>query len=142
MIVDVHAHGLSEDFIVEAAGDPRRGWRVEIAAPRQYIAADYGPLDSLLYDVEGRLASLRSRNVALQLISPPPPLVAALGHAADVATARRLNASTAKLVADGEGLLAGLAVPGNRRTESGSQRIEGGRRKTRLRRSDASELGR
>ena len=48
MIVDVHAHGLSEDFIVEAAGDPRRGWRVEIAAPRQYIAADYGPLDSLL----------------------------------------------------------------------------------------------
>ena len=44
MIVDVHAHGLSEDFIVEAAGDPRRGWRVEIASPRQYIAADYGPL--------------------------------------------------------------------------------------------------
>jgi aminocarboxymuconate-semialdehyde decarboxylase len=71
MIVDVHAHGLSEDFIVEAAGDPRRGWRVEIAAPRQYIAADYGPLDSLLYDVEGRLSSLRSRNVILQLISPP-----------------------------------------------------------------------
>ena len=97
MIVDVHAHGLSEDFIVEAAGDPRRSWRVEIAAPRQYIAADYGPLDSLLYDVEGRLSSLRSRNVVLQLISPPPPLVAALGHAADVAIARRLNASTAKL---------------------------------------------
>ena len=58
MIVDVHAHGLSEDFIVEAAGDPRRGWRVEIAAPRQYIAADYGPLDSLLYDVEGRLSPI------------------------------------------------------------------------------------
>lgn len=111
MIVDVHAHGLSEDFIVEAAGDPRRGWRVEIASPRQYIAADYGPLNSLLYDVEGQLSSLRSRNVALQLISPPPPLVAALGHSADVTIARRLNASTAKLVADGEGLLAGLAVP-------------------------------
>ena len=110
MIVDVHAHGLSEDFIIAAANDPR-GWRVKIAAPRQYIAADYGALDSLLYDVEARLASLRSRGVVLQLISPPPPLVAAPGHAADVALARALNASTAKLVADGEGLLAGLAVP-------------------------------
>ena len=50
MIVDVHAHGLSEDFIIETAKDPGRDWKVEIAGPRQYIAADYGPLDSLLYD--------------------------------------------------------------------------------------------
>src|SRR5262245_4687602 len=110
MIVDVHAHGLSEDFIIAAANDPH-GWRVDIAAPRRYIAAGYGPLDLLLYDIEGRLAHLRARDVALQLISPPPPLVAAPGHAADAALTRALNASTAKLVADGEGLLAGLAVP-------------------------------
>jgi len=110
MIVDVHAHGLSEDFIVTAANDPR-GWGVRIAGPRQYVAAGYGQLDLLLYDVEGRLAHLRSRDVILQLISPPPPLIAAPGHAADVTLARALNASTAKLVADGEGLLAGLAVP-------------------------------
>jgi aminocarboxymuconate-semialdehyde decarboxylase len=110
MIVDVHAHGLSEDFIVAAANDPH-GWRVDIAGPRRYIAADYGPLDLLLYDVEGRLTHLRSRDVALQLVSPPPPLVAAPGHAADVSLARALNVSTARLVADGEALLAGLAVP-------------------------------
>ena len=42
MIVDVHAHGLSEDFIIAAANDPR-GWRLELAAPRRSIAADYIP---------------------------------------------------------------------------------------------------
>jgi hypothetical protein len=46
MIVDVHAHGLSEDFIVAAANHPH-GWRVDIAGPRRYIAAGYGPLDLL-----------------------------------------------------------------------------------------------
>jgi aminocarboxymuconate-semialdehyde decarboxylase len=111
MIVDVHAHGLSEDFIIETAKGPGRDWKVEIAGPRHYVAADYGPLDPLLYDLEERLTSLRSRRVVLQLICPPPPLVATREHAADVALTQRLNKSTAKLVADGEGLLAGLAVP-------------------------------
>jgi aminocarboxymuconate-semialdehyde decarboxylase len=110
MIVDVHAHGLSEEFIIAAAKNPN-GWRVDVAAPHQYIAHDYGPLDPLLYDVDGRVANLRRRNVIFQLISPPPPLVAAPGHAADAGLARALNASTAKLVADCNGLLAGLAAP-------------------------------
>jgi len=100
MIVDVHAHGLSEDFIIETAKGPGRDWKVEIAGPRHYVAADYGPLDPLLYDLEERLASLRSRRVVLQLICPPPPLVATREHAADVALTQRLNKSTAKLVAD------------------------------------------
>lgn len=109
MITDVHAHGLSEDFIIEAAKGG--GWKIEIAGPRHYVAPDYGVLDPLLYDSEGRIASLRARGIGLQLVSPPPPLAATLGHAADVEFARRLNASTARLVADGEGLFAGLAVP-------------------------------
>jgi hypothetical protein len=45
MIVDVHAHGLSEDFIIETAKGPGRDWKVEIAGLRHYVAADYGPLD-------------------------------------------------------------------------------------------------
>jgi aminocarboxymuconate-semialdehyde decarboxylase len=110
MIIDVHAHGLAEDFIIESAKSPGRGW-VEIAGPRQYLVAGYGALDPLLYDLPGRLASLRARRVVLQLICPPPPLVATHTHAADVALTRQLNASTARLVAEGEGLLAGLAVP-------------------------------
>jgi aminocarboxymuconate-semialdehyde decarboxylase len=110
MIVDVHAHGLSEEFIVDAA----RGigeWRVEIAAPRRYVAADYGVLDPLLYDVEGRLASLRERDIRLQLVGPPPPLVSSLGHAASVAFSRRLNRSTGRMVAESGGLMIGLAAP-------------------------------
>src|SRR5581483_11838272 len=90
MIIDVHAHGLSEDFIVDTAKGSSHQWRVEIAGPGRYVAADYGPLDPLLYDLPGRLAHLRAHDVALT---------------------RRLNASTAKLVAQGEGMLAGLAVP-------------------------------
>jgi aminocarboxymuconate-semialdehyde decarboxylase len=111
MIIDVHAHGLSEDFIIETATGSGRHWRVEIAGPGRYVAADYGPLDPLLHDLPGRLAHLRAHNVALQLVCPPPPLVANPNHAADAALTRRLNASTAKLVARGEGMLAGLAVP-------------------------------
>jgi aminocarboxymuconate-semialdehyde decarboxylase len=111
MIVDVHAHGLSEEFIVEAAKSPGPAWRIAIAGPRQYVAADYGLLDPLLYDVEGRVASLRARGVALQFVCPPPPLLATRTHVADVALSRRLNHSTARLVAEGEGLLAGMAVP-------------------------------
>lgn len=111
MIVDVHAHGLSEDFIVEAANGLERYWRVEIAGPGRYVDADYGPLDPLLFDLERQLSNLRSRQVSLQLVCPPPPLIAAPTHAADVSLARQLNASTARLVAEGEGVLAGLAVP-------------------------------
>jgi aminocarboxymuconate-semialdehyde decarboxylase len=111
MIVDVHAHGLSEQFIVETARGVGREWRVEIAAPRRYVAADYGVLDSLLYDIEGRLASLRKRHIGLQLVGPPPPLVSSLGHAASIAYSRRLNRSTGRFVAESEGLMAGLASP-------------------------------
>lgn len=55
MIVDVHAHGLSEDFIVEAARSLGRFWRVEITGPRRYVDAHYGPLDPLLFDLEQRI---------------------------------------------------------------------------------------
>ncbi len=68
MITDVHAHGLSEDFIIEAAKGG--GWKIEIAGPRRYVAPDYGVLDPLLYDCEGRIASLRARGIGLQLVSP------------------------------------------------------------------------
>jgi aminocarboxymuconate-semialdehyde decarboxylase len=110
MIVDVHAHGLSEDFIVAAAKGGGRNWRVEVAGRRHYVAADYGPLDPLLYDLDERLKTLRTRGV-LQLICPPPPLVATRTYLADAAWTKLLNQSTARLVADGAGMLAGLAVP-------------------------------
>jgi aminocarboxymuconate-semialdehyde decarboxylase len=96
MIADVHAHALSEDFIVEAARSLGRFWRVEIAGPRHYVDAHYGPLDPLLFDLELRFSNLRSRQVSLQLVCPPPPLIAAPTHAADVSLARRLNGLIAR----------------------------------------------
>ena len=54
---------------------------------------------------------LRKRDIRTQFICPPPPLIAAPGHAADAALARRLNTSTARLVAARNGVLAGLAAP-------------------------------
>jgi aminocarboxymuconate-semialdehyde decarboxylase len=111
VIIDFHAHALSEEFIAQAATGSVSGWKVERRGTREYVDAVFGPLDPMLYDVENRLALLRKRDIRTQFICPPPPLIAAPGHAADAALARRLNTSTARLVAAGYGVLAGLAAP-------------------------------
>jgi aminocarboxymuconate-semialdehyde decarboxylase len=110
MIVDVHAHGLSEEFVVEMAETPKLGLPIEIAGPHQYRVGGYGTLDPLLYDLEGRLESLQRRNVALQLVGPPPPLVSNGARAASTDLARRINRSTAWMTANGKGRIGGLAV--------------------------------
>jgi aminocarboxymuconate-semialdehyde decarboxylase len=110
MIIDVHAHGLSEEFVLEMANTPNMGLPVEVAGPHQYRVAGYGTLDPLIYDLEGRLESLRRRSIALQLVGPPPPLVSNGARAASVELARRINHSTSWLVANGEGRIGGLAV--------------------------------
>ena len=119
MIVDVHAHGLSEDFIIETAKDPGRDWKVEIAGPRHYVAADYGPLDPLLYDVEERLASLRSRRVVLQLICPPPPLVAALGARSGCGADAAPQQIDREARRRRRGIVGRSGCPGNRRAGTG-----------------------
>ncbi|BBK41204.1 amidohydrolase [Allostella vacuolata] len=111
MIIDVHAHALSEAFVREMAASPGLGMPVEEIGPHQYRVAGYGILDPLIYDLPGRLESLRRRNVSLQLVGPPPPLVANGGRAAGVDLARRINQSTAWVAANGEGRIGGLAVP-------------------------------
>jgi aminocarboxymuconate-semialdehyde decarboxylase len=64
----------------------------------------------LLFDIDGRSASLISRGVSLQLVSPPPRAVSHAGWAADADFARSLNRQTAAVVRAGV-RLAGLAVP-------------------------------
>lgn len=110
MIIDVHAHGLSEEFVIEMANTPNLGLPVEVAGPHQYRVAGYGILDPLIYDLGGRLESLRRRSIALQLVGPPPPLVSNGARAASVDLARRINRSTDWMVQNGEGLIGGLAV--------------------------------
>ena len=58
-----------------------------------------GPLDSLCYDLEPRLASLSARNVDVQLVGTFNPLLHWMGGAPDAAFSRYINADTAKAVA-------------------------------------------
>ncbi|MFG1361271.1 amidohydrolase family protein [Xanthobacter pseudotagetidis] len=108
MIVDVHAHSLSRDFLGELAREGAFGIET---CPEGFRFAGYGPLDPLLFDMAGRLESLKRRDIGLQLVSPPPRIVSHADWAADVAFARRLNAQTLAAVKDGEGRVGGLAVP-------------------------------
>ena len=106
MIIDVHAHALSPQLAREYARDPHSV--IEEPEPGVFAIRGYGPIDPPAYDLETRLASLRDRKVDLQLISAP--MFPGVGMAEDVAGARRINHSTARLASESEGALIGLAV--------------------------------
>ncbi|MCL8383264.1 amidohydrolase family protein [Xanthobacter aminoxidans] len=108
MIVDVHAHALSRDFLGELAREGAFGIET---CPEGFRFAGYGPLDPLLFDTAGRLESLTRREIGLQFVSPPPRVVSHAGWAADGAFARRLNAQTLAAAQEGGKRLGGLAVP-------------------------------
>ncbi len=108
MIIDVHAHALHRPFLAELARQGAFGVESRGAG---FGFAGYGELDPLLFDMPGRLASLKARAITLQLVAPPPRIVSDAHWAADAAFARRLNRQTAALVAEGEGRVTGLAVP-------------------------------
>lgn len=110
MIVDVHAHALSEDFVRETARHPSRGIPYEILPDGNYFIRGYGVMDRLMWDLEGRLESLERRGIDLQLVAPPPPVVSNQHRVIGVELARILNKETAKLVDRGAGRLGGLAV--------------------------------
>lgn len=108
MIVDVHAHALSRDFLTELEREGAFGIET---CPEGFRFAGYGPLDPLLFDMAGRIESLERRDIGLQLVSPPPRVVSHAGWAADAAFARRLNAQTLAAAREGGQRLGGLAVP-------------------------------
>lgn len=110
MIVDVHAHAMSEDLIREAARTPRPGAHYEILPDGNYFIRGYGVMDRLMWDLEGRLESLERRGIDLQLIAPPPPILANQHGAVGAEIAIRMNQETAKLVARGGGRLGGLVA--------------------------------
>jgi aminocarboxymuconate-semialdehyde decarboxylase len=104
MIIDVHAHVLQRELL------PKLGY--EKIGDDQYQLPNwqYGPLDKLVYDLEGRLQSLRDRNITLQLVGPPPRFVCNIVNELDVERARLINGGTATMVARSGGLLGGLAA--------------------------------
>ena len=109
MIIDVHAHVLSNDFMAELASSGTFG--IELMADNYtYLVPGYGPFDPPIYHFEDRLEGLASRGVDAQLVSPVPTLIAWPGGAPDVEWARRLNQSTAESVAQSGGRFRGLAT--------------------------------
>jgi len=111
MLVDVHAHGFSEPFVRQMAETPGLGFPLQATGPRSFHLPGYGTFDPLLYDLEARLESLKRRGVTLQLISPSPSIISNGPKVVTLEETRLLNESTAWMVANGEGRLAGLAVP-------------------------------
>lgn len=111
MLVDVHAHGFSEEFVRRMADTPGLGFPLQATGPRSYHLPGYGTFDPLLYDLDARLESLKRRGVTLQLISPSPSIISNGPKVVSLEETRQLNASTAWMVANGEGRIAGLAVP-------------------------------
>lgn len=109
MIVDVHAHIIERGFARRLAGTGSAILKIETDGDGFRIAG-YGPADPLLFDLDGRLASLAARGVSLQLVAPPPPLWSKPGWAPTAEDARLMNDATARVVADAGGPLAGLAV--------------------------------
>lgn len=107
--IDIHAHALPVTLLHALASSGSKLFPVS-EADGAFFVEGYGKLDVLLYDLEGRLESLQSRNVALQLVAPPPPLWSRPGWAAGVDDARLLNAGTREVVQASAGRIAGLAV--------------------------------
>jgi aminocarboxymuconate-semialdehyde decarboxylase len=110
MIVDVHAHAASEDFIRAVAAKPGYGIPYEVRPDGSYATRGYGPMDRLMWDLEGRLKDLERRGIDLQLISPSPRTISDHAHVIGIEVARLMNRETANLVKRGAGRLGGMAV--------------------------------
>jgi aminocarboxymuconate-semialdehyde decarboxylase len=110
MIVDVHAHAASEDFIRETAAKPCYSMPYEIRPDGTYATRGYGEMDRLMWDLDGRLESLNRRGIDLQLISPSPRTISDHEHTIGVEIARLMNRETANLVTRSGGQLGGMGV--------------------------------
>jgi aminocarboxymuconate-semialdehyde decarboxylase len=110
MIIDVHAHAASEEFIRETAREPRYGLPYEVRPDGTYATRGYGEMDRLMWDLDGRLDNLARRGVDLQLVSPSPRTISDHQRVIGVDVARLMNRATADLVKRGGGRLGGMGV--------------------------------
>src|SRR5260370_4885602 len=110
MIVDVHAHAASEDFIRETAAKPSYGMPYEVRADGSYATRGYGEMDRLMWDLDGRLENLHRRGFDFQLISPSPRTISDHEHVIGVEIARLMYRETANLVNRGGGRLGVVAA--------------------------------
>ncbi len=115
MIVDLHAHALSERFILDLARRPVAGLVSEHSGEGYYAIRRAGDdrkstLDPHLYDLPHRLESLRRRKVVRQLFGPPPFLVSWPGGAPSVELVRVLHLMLRDVAAESDGLMEMIGV--------------------------------
>ncbi|HLI13750.1 MAG TPA: amidohydrolase family protein [Alphaproteobacteria bacterium] len=115
MIIDLHAHALSERFIRDIAAHPIAGLKSERSAAGAYAIRRAGDdrkstLDPHLYDLPHRIESLRRRGVERQLFGPPPFLISWPGGAAGSELVRALHRMERDIADEAEGLMEPMAV--------------------------------
>jgi aminocarboxymuconate-semialdehyde decarboxylase len=114
MIIDIHAHAVSEKFLFDlqtrsVAGlsstlDGKGGFLVQRAGEQPHS------LDVNLHRLERRLTSLKQRNIGLQLFGPSPGFFAWQGGAAGGELTRALHAQASEIEAQSGGLMESMAI--------------------------------
>ena len=115
MIIDMHAHGLSERFLADLVKTPQAGLSCERNERGEFVLFRDGvsvgkSLDPNVHDLPTRLASLKRRNVERQVFGPPPGLLASPGYATGVERARLIHRQQDEIVSASEGLMEAVAV--------------------------------
>jgi len=115
MIVDLHAHALSERFIAGLIKNPLAGLHAERTAEGLYAIRRPGDdrkstIDPHLLDLPHRLESLRKRGVVRQFFGPPPFLVGWPGGAPGGELVRVLHRMLADVAEESEGLMEAIGV--------------------------------
>ena len=115
MIIDLHAHALSERFITGLIKNPIAGLSAEKTNEGLYAIRRPGDdrkstIDPHLMDLPLRLDSLRKRGVVKQFFGPPPFLVSWPGGAPNVELTRVLHRMLHEVAAESEGLMEAIGV--------------------------------
>ncbi len=115
MIVDVHAHAVSERFLHDLTRRPVAGISAQRNDNGTYFMRGGGwqrssSLDINLHDLPRRLESLKRRSVELQLFAPSPGFMSWPGGAATREWTRALHAQEIELASQSERLLEPMLI--------------------------------
>jgi aminocarboxymuconate-semialdehyde decarboxylase len=110
MVVDVHAHAMDAEFLDWLVLQPGCGPKISGDSQTGYFTPGYGAMDRLVWDLEARLESLKTRGIELQLFGPSPGMMSTLQAAASLELATQVNRSTTRIVDQADGRMLGLVV--------------------------------
>jgi aminocarboxymuconate-semialdehyde decarboxylase len=115
MIVDMHAHALSERFLANLTRAPVAGLSCVRHDRGEFVLSRDGvpigkSVDKNLHDLPTRIATLKRRCVERQVFGPLPGLLAGPGFAADARLVRELHRQQDEIVADSDGLMEAAAA--------------------------------